>query len=212
MPGTNVYREPEKSVTFEEKIKRSVFIANVSVCHDEEEARNFLTFTASKYRDATHNCRAYVLSNGSEYYSDDGEPSGTAGRPILNAIKRSGLVNVIVIVTRYFGGIKLGVRGLIDAYGDTAEKALNMAGSVERVITSAFKISMGYNAVGNVTRLLESCGSLNLSWNYTENVNVICDVPVDFCERLSNELNELKARNIIFEWENENSFLEFNEK
>lgn len=196
----NAYSEPAQSVTYEEKIKRSVFIANVSVCHDEEEAKNFLGLIVSQHRDATHNCRAYVLNNGTEYSSDDGEPSGTAGRPILNAIKRSELVNVMVIVTRYFGGVKLGVRGLIDAYGETAQKALELAGKVERVMTKAIKISLSYGAVGNITRLLESLGALNSRWTYSENVSVIYDVPVDSCEMLSRELDELKARGIITEW------------
>ena len=201
MPGTNAFREPSSPSTYEEKIKRSLFIANVSPCHNENEAREFLTLIVSKYRDATHNCRAYVLSNGSEYSSDDGEPSGTAGRPILNAIKRSGLVNVIVVVTRYFGGVKLGVRGLIDAYGETAAKALELCGSIECVLTSAVKITLGYNTVGNVTRLLDSAGALNLKWNYTENVSVECDVPVDEAERLTGELDEMKARGLIEEFE-----------
>lgn len=201
MLGTNAYREPEKSSQYEEKIKRSVFIAEVHPCHDENEAREILSAVTSKYRDATHNCRAYILSDGSEYSSDDGEPSGTAGRPILNAIKHSGLVNVIVIVTRYYGGVKLGVRGLIDAYGDTATKALELCGSVERVITSAIRVSMGYNSVGNITRLLEGAGAVNLSWNYAENVSVICDVPENECERLAALLEEMKARGIIAEWE-----------
>ena len=151
MPGTSAYSEPAQPVTYEEKIKRSVFIANVSLCHDEGEARDFLTQIISQHRDATHNCRAYVLSNGTEYSSDDGEPSGTAGRPILNAIKHSELVNVIAVVTRYFGGVKLGVRGLIDAYGGTAAKALELAGKVERVMTRGFSVSLGYPAMGNVT-------------------------------------------------------------
>ena len=132
-----------------------MFIANVSVCHDEEEARAFLMQIVSQHRDATHNCRAYVLSSGTEYSSDDGEPSGTAGRPILNAIKHSELVNVIVVVTRYFGGVKLGVRGLIDAYGGAAAKALELAGRVERVMTRVFTVSLGYAAMGNVTRQLD---------------------------------------------------------
>ena len=201
MLGTNAYREPEKSSQYEEKIKRSVFIAEVHPCHDENEAREILSAVTSKYRDATHNCRAYVLADGSEYSSDDGEPSGTAGRPILNAIKHSGLVNVIVIVTRYYGGVKLGVRGLIDAYGDTATKALELCGSVERVITSAIRVSMGYNSVGNISRLLEGAGAVNLRWNYAENVSVICDVPENECERLAALLEEMKARGIIAEWE-----------
>ena len=201
MSGTNAYREPEKSSQYEEKIKRSVFIAEVHPCHDEQEARAILADVVSRYRDATHNCRAYVLADGSEYSSDDGEPSGTAGRPILNAIKHSGLVNVIVIVTRYYGGVKLGVRGLIDAYGDTATKALELCGSVERVLTSAVKIIMGYNSVGNISRLLEGARAVNLQWNYAESVSVICDVPENECERLAGVLEEMKARGIISEWE-----------
>ena len=191
--------EPESPATYEEKIKRSVFIANVFPCRDEEEARSILAQVTAKYRDATHNCRAYVLADGTEYSSDDGEPSGTAGKPILGAIKRSGLVNVMVIVTRYFGGVKLGVRGLIDAYGDTAMKALEVCGKVERVITSSFRISMGYNSVGNVTRLLEK--AVNLKWDYSENVKVFADVPESECDRVSRELEEMKARGIIEEWE-----------
>ena len=201
MLGTPAYKEPEKSSQYEEKIKRSVFIAEVHPCHDEQEAREILSAVTSKYRDATHNCRAYILSDGTEYSSDDGEPSGTAGRPILNAIKHSGLVNVIVIVTRYYGGVKLGVRGLIDAYGDTAMNALELCGSAERVATVTIRVAMSYNSVGNVTRLLEGAGAVNLQWNYAEGVSVLCDVPEDECERLADTLDELKARGIISEWE-----------
>ena len=191
------YSEPAQPVTYEEKIKRSVFIANVSVCRNEEEARSFLNAIASQHRDATHNCRAYILSDGTEYSSDDGEPSGTAGKPILNAIKRTGLVNVMVIVTRYFGGVKLGVRGLIDAYGDTAAKALELAGSVERVMTKSLAVSLDYPAMGNVTRLLEGAGAVNLLWTYGEGVKVTCEVPIDTYEHLVREFDELRARGII---------------
>ena len=201
MPGTSAYSEPAQPVTYEEKIKRSVFIANVSVCHDDEDARSFLNLIASQHRDATHNCRAYILSDGTEYSSDDGEPSGTAGRPILNAIKRSGLVNVMVIVTRYFGGVKLGVRGLIDAYGEVAAKALDLAGRVERVITKGVAVSLGYAAMGNITRLLEGAGASGLAWDYGENVSVKADVPVNAYDGLVRELGELAARGIITRWE-----------
>lgn len=207
MPGTNVYNEPEKSVIYEEKIKRSVFIANLEPCHDENQAKNFLTRVTSEHRDATHNCRAYIIGseNPREYFSDDGEPSGTAGRPILSAIKKSGLVNVMVIVTRYFGGVKLGTRGLIDAYGGTAEKALGMAGCVKKILTAPLKISPEYNSVGTVTRLLENCGALNLKWEYGEFVSVIADIPVILIENICRELEELKARKIIKNWEKINS-------
>lgn len=198
--SANSFNEPESSVTYEEKIKRSVFIANLEPCHNEDEAKNFQTRIISQHRDATHNCRAYIIGEN-EYFSDDGEPSGTAGRPILLAIKKSGLINVMVIVTRYFGGVKLGTRGLIDAYGGVAEKALNMAGTVERVITIALKISLEYASMGIFTRLLESYRAVDIIWNYGEKVNVIANIPADLCEKISSELDELKARKIIAGWE-----------
>ena len=194
------YLEPAQSVTYEEKIKRSIFIANLEPCHNENEARDFLTRITSQHRNATHNCRAYIIGE-TEYSSDDGEPSGTAGKPILNAIKRSGLVNVMVIVTRYFGGVKLGVRGLIDAYGMTAAKALELSGHVERVMTSSFRVVMGYSSMGTVTHILETFGASGLKWDYGECVNVNGEIPEDMTERFSRELEELKARAIIAEWE-----------
>ena len=200
----NVYSEPAKQVSYEEKIKRSVFVGNVGVCRTDDEAREFLAKIISQYRDATHNCRAYVLSNGTEYSSDDGEPSGTAGRPILNAIKHSGLVNVIVVVTRYFGGVKLGVRGLIEAYGETAAKALELAGIVERVMTKRVKVVLGYASMGNVTRLFENAGALGLVWDYGEEVSLTADIPLDGYDSLINELNELKSRGLIKTLEDNN--------
>ncbi len=193
----NAYLEPSKPVTYEEKIKRSVFIANLEACHNEDEAKSFLNRIISEHHNATHNCRAYIIGE-TEYSSDDGEPSGTAGRPILNAIKRSGLINVMVIVTRYYGGVKLGVRGLIDAYGGVADKALNMAGSVERVITCEFAISLEYASMGIISKLLDAYSP---SWKYDEAVSVTASVPVDDEERISRELEELKARKIIKSWE-----------
>ncbi|MBQ6774401.1 MAG: YigZ family protein [Synergistaceae bacterium] len=199
MLGTNVYNEPSRAAIYEEKIKRSVFIANLEPVHSEDEARDFLTRITSQHRDATHNCRAYIMGSSGEYeyFSDDGEPSGTAGRPILLAIKKSTLVNVMVIVTRYFGGVKLGTRGLIDAYGLTASKALELAGVTQRVMTQKIFISLDYASMGVITRLLESHNALNLSWDYKESVNVIADIPINYYESLSRELDELRARKII---------------
>ena len=187
---------PANPAVYEERIKRSFFIAELEPCNDEKEARDFLARVIAKHRDATHNCRAYII-DGVEYSSDDGEPSGTAGKPILNAIKHSGLVNVMVIVTRYFGGVKLGVRGLIDAYGGVAAKALELAGRTEKIKTYPIEISLEYNSMGAITKLLETFNAINLSWEYGENVNVKADVPENFFENLIRELEQLKARKII---------------
>ena len=93
------------------------------------------------------------------------------------------------------------MRGLIDAYGLTATKALELAGRVERVNTKPLRISLGYSAVGSVTRLLEGAGAMNLEWDYGESVNVAAEVPVSAVEYLSRELDELRARKIIAGWE-----------
>ena len=191
---------PEHPAVYEEKIKRSVFIASLEPCNDESEAKNFLSRVIAQHRDATHNCRAYIIE-GCEYFSDDGEPSGTAGRPILNAIKRSGLENVMVIVTRYFGGVKLGTRGLIDAYGGVAGKVLEMAGRAEKILTVPIKISLEYNSTGTLTKILEANGAINLSWDYGGIVNVKADIPADMSENLLRGLEELKAKKIIKSFE-----------
>ena len=103
-------------------------------------------------------------------------------------------MNVMVIVTRYYGGVKLGVRGLIDAYGGVADKALSMAGSVERVITCEFKVSLEYGSIGIISKLLDAYSP---EWEYGEAVSVNANVPVDDEERISRELEELRARKII---------------
>lgn len=113
------------------RIERSRFIGHCATAASESEARDFISDIRQQYADATHNCYAYRVGSGSEpltYYHDHGEPTGTAGKPILNAILQAGLHQTVVVVTRYFGGKKLGVRGLIDAYHQAAADVLSFAG------------------------------------------------------------------------------------
>ena len=193
---SNQYIEPKYPVTYEEKIKRSVFIANLAPCHNESEANNFLKKIISEHRDATHNCRAYII-NSQEYFSDDGEPSGTAGRPILLEIKKSGFSNLMLIVTRYFGGVKLGTRGLIDAYSGTAAKALNMAEPEIKIVTREFEISLEYSQLGLITHTLENYNSEIINRIYNENVVLSFRVPLDHCDAILKDLNEFQARGIL---------------
>lgn len=193
---SNQFTEPKYPVTYEEKIKRSVFIANLAPCHNESEANNFLKKIISEHRDATHNCRAYII-NSQEYFSDDGEPSGTAGRPILLEIKKSGFSNLMLIVTRYFGGVKLGTRGLIDAYSGTAAKALSLAQPELKILTREFTISLDYSQLGLVTHTLENYNSEIINRIYNENVILSFRVPLDYCDTILKELNEFQARGIL---------------
>ena len=194
MKSDSSFLIPANPAIYEEKIKRSIFIAELEICEDEKQARDFLARVISKHRDATHNCRAYVINN-IEYSSDDGEPSGTAGKPILGAIKKSGLMNVMIVVTRYFGGVKLGVRGLIDAYGGVAEKVLELAGSVLKIKTREIEFSFNYNDTGIINRLLEQNDARNIFYEYGENVSVKAEIPENFYEEFLEKIKKIKGVN-----------------
>lgn len=196
------YLEPAGPARTEERVRRSLFIGHLEPCHDEAEARDFLSRVQGAHRDATHNCWAYLLGPEpvSEYSSDAGEPSGTAGRPILSALRRGGMVNAMVVVTRYFGGVKLGVRGLIEAYGGVAAKVLEAATPVERLRTRPFTVSLPYPATGTVTRLLEDCGAVP-AWTWGEAAEVRAEVPLSRAPALSRALEELRARGTISAWD-----------
>ena len=195
------YTQPANPVTCELKVKRSVFIANLSTCLDVAGAKDFLAKIISQHKNATHNCRAYLLSNGDEYYSDDGEPSGTAGRPILNAIKHSQLVNVIVVVSRYFGGTKLGIKGLIDTYSSITAQALDLAGKTIAINTKHITLTLNYNSFREIKHSLESLGAINLSPHYGSYVLLNADIPVDNWSDFSHTLKALKAKGYIIDWE-----------
>ena len=116
----------ESEATFVEK--RSEFIGHVWRVESEEEARTHIEATKKKHYDARHNCWCYIIRGGAVRYSDDGEPQGTAGQPMLNVFQREGVENVCCVVTRYFGGILLGAGGLVRAYTQSAKDALDAAG------------------------------------------------------------------------------------
>jgi len=131
---TDRYRQPAAELSNEIKIEKSRFIASIKICISEEEAREKLKAVSEEHRQASHNCWAYRIGTEKvrEYFSDDGEPAGTAGKPILGALHMYDVTNTLLVVTRYFGGKKLGVRGLIEAYGTSASELLSMTGIVEK--------------------------------------------------------------------------------
>ncbi|TCL67343.1 putative YigZ family protein [Hydrogenispora ethanolica] len=128
-------------------VERSRFIGHCLEVADEAAAKDFVLQIRAEHAQANHNCYAYRIGNGAhplEYFNDHGEPSGTAGKPILGAIQRRNLTHVVVVVTRYFGGKKLGVRGLIEAYGQAATEVLNAAGTVTRIPCFDVCLTYGY--------------------------------------------------------------------
>jgi uncharacterized YigZ family protein len=148
----------ESRGTFREKASR--FIAVATPVSSEAEAKGRLESIRKSYHDANHHCFAYRLGPEGNVYriNDDGEPSGTAGRPIYGQIQSRGLSDLLVVVTRYFGGTKLGVPGLINAYRSAAEEALSKAVVVNKVLTDTMEASFDYPKMNDVMKILKEPG------------------------------------------------------
>ncbi|AUI71594.1 YigZ family protein [Companilactobacillus alimentarius] len=141
------YKTIAQTGSHEKDIKKSRFIAHIAQTNSEAEAKEFIQKIRTQESGATHNCTAYVVMENikTERMSDDGEPSGTAGSPILNVLQQQDLLNVTVVVTRYFGGIKLGAGGLIRAYSSTTAEAVKEIGLVENRIQQGFELTIPYH-------------------------------------------------------------------
>lgn len=156
------------------EINRSRFIAYVQRVENQEEAIQFVQEIKKKHWEATHNCSAYIAGEQDQFQKmdDDGEPSGTAGKPILEVIKRNQLKDTAIVVTRYFGGIKLGAGGLIRAYGKAASAGLESTGLVERILTRQHAFSFDYTHLGKIENGLQTRGIDIINIQYLEKVTL----------------------------------------
>ena len=170
------------------QVKKSKFIANIFQVNSKEEAEEKIKEVANKYKDAKHNCYAYVLENF-EKCSDDGEPSKTAGAPILEIIKKSKLQNVLIIVTRYFGGILLGTGGLVKAYQDASKKVIEEAEIIDKIKGIEYKIKIEYDKQKNVLYWIKK---LNIKVKNTKYENIIELTLESSIENKENLLNNIK--------------------
>lgn len=143
---TEPYLTIAQNTTYEQTIKKSRFICSIARVFSEEEAQQFIASIQAANKKATHNCFAYMIGDNDQIQreSDNGEPSGTAGIPILESLKLAKIHNVVAVVTRYFGGIKLGAGGLIRAYSNTTTEAIHQAGLVQRIKQAILKITVTY--------------------------------------------------------------------
>ncbi|MBQ7317360.1 MAG: YigZ family protein [Phascolarctobacterium sp.] len=135
-------------------IEKSRFICTLKKVHSEAEAQEFIKNIKKEFWDATHNCSAYVIDDMAQRSSDDGEPSGTAGLPMLEVLRKNKLTNTAAVVTRYFGGIKLGAGGLVRAYTNSVAEAVKGSGIAEKVLVSRFSFMYDLNAVGKILNIL----------------------------------------------------------
>ncbi|TSI07339.1 YigZ family protein [Lysinibacillus sp. BW-2-10] len=174
-------------------ISKSRFIGYVNRAETEEEALLFIESIKKKHPSATHNCSCYMVGEHDQIQkaNDDGEPSGTAGVPMLEVLKKQGLKDTVVVVTRYFGGIKLGGGGLIRAYGKATTEGIDAAKVVERKLHHVMKISIDYTWLGKVENEVRNSNYSLVEIQYAEGVDVLVEVLKDEEEAFTNWVTEL---------------------
>lgn len=184
------YKELYEGGTGEIVEKKSRFIATIEKIENEEQAQEFIARMRKKYYDARHNCFAYVAGKNHELQrcSDDGEPSGTAGRPMLDILMREDIHNIAVVVTRYFGGTLLGTGGLVHAYQKATQEGLADCIIIEKKQGMKLDIKTDYNGIGKLQYILANKGIETLNTEYTDRVIATVMVPVELKEELIDEI------------------------
>ncbi|MGG3798938.1 YigZ family protein [Metabacillus fastidiosus] len=186
-------------------IQKSRFICYVNRATTEEEAQNFINLIKKKHWDANHNCSAYLIgeTNNIQKANDDGEPSGTAGVPMLEVLKKRDLKDTVTVVTRYFGGIKLGAGGLIRAYGKSVSEGLNAIGIVERRLMRVIHVKIDYTWLGKVENELRSSPYTIKEIHYLDGVEVEVYVEEEQINQFTEWMIELtNGQSVINEGDN----------
>lgn len=186
------FRTIKEDGQVQEEIKKSRFICHAKRVYSEEEARDFITAIKKEHYKATHNCSAFIIGERSEIKrtSDDGEPSGTAGVPMLGVLENHNLTNVCVVVTRYFGGIKLGAGGLIRAYAGSVALAVKEIGIIEIKEQAGIAIQMSYTQYQEYSNFLKEHDLMELETNFTDQVDTMIYVDKEEKENIKTALVE----------------------
>ena len=192
MSPTVEFTSVAKEFRHEYIVDKSRFITTIYPCTTEEEAQAFIGRINKEFWDATHNCTAYALGPKQEQQrsSDNGEPSGTAGKPMLEVLKKTGITNVAVVVTRYFGGIKLGAGGLIRAYSHSVAETLRLAPKELHTTRTQLQATIDYSLYGAVERFVQD-QKLHYEANFGEHVTVTILVPPTDVEGIQKELQDM---------------------
>ena len=181
-------------------IEKSRFIATIAPVSTEEEAQAFIQRISKEFWDATHNCTAYAIGPRQEQQrsSDNGEPSGTAGKPMLEVLKKTAITSVAVVVTRYFGGIKLGASGLIRAYSHSVAKAVQEGPKLLIAPRQIVSLTIDYSYFGSVERQLQTLG-LPYQPSFTDTISLEIYVEPNFVSDLETTITNLTGGNLLWE-------------
>lgn len=190
------YSIPLTEIRREHVVVNSRFIATLAPAISVEEARTFIARLKKEFADASHNVPAYIIGGGNtvtEFCSDDGEPAGTSGKPALAVLRGSGLGDVVVVVTRYFGGTLLGTGGLVKAYTESTQMVVNAVGRGRRVAVHISLLAIPYNLLERLRLLVARTGGEILGEDFAEDVTLTLQFPVESMAGFQQELRELSA-------------------
>jgi uncharacterized YigZ family protein len=190
------YSIPLSEIRREHVVVNSRFIATLAPVFSIDEARAFVVRIKKEFSDASHNVPAYILGGGNtvtEYFSEDGEPSGTAGKPALAVLRGSGLGDVAVVITRYFGGTLLGTGGLVKAYTESTQMVVNAVGRGRRIPVHVVMLAIPYHLLERVRLLTTRQNGEILGEDFAADITMTVELPVDMFELFQKELRELSA-------------------
>ena len=196
---SKLYSIPLSEIRHEHVVVNSRFIATLAPAFTVEDARAFITRIKREFADASHNVPAYIIGGGNtvtEFCSDDGEPSGTSGKPALAVLRGSGLGDVAVVVTRYFGGTLLGTGGLVKAYTESTQLVVNAVGRGQRVPVYVTMVAIPYNLLERVRLMVGRNHGNVLDEDFGGDVTMTLQFPVDALDGFQGELRELSAGKI----------------
>lgn len=194
------YKTIKGEIKDEFEIEKSIFITNMKYVESEKEALSFIEKIKEKYKDANHNCHAYIINEKPEIkrYSDDGEPQGSAGLPMLSVLEKENLFNVVAIVTRYFGGKKLGKGGLVRAYTRGVSDCLDGNITCRKIFVES-KIIFDYNLLGIIENFLNEEKYIIIEKDFLENVRINLYIKKEDFEKFEKKLIDMTSSNIKIE-------------
>lgn len=196
------YLIPASTIRYEQVIKKSRFIAIIAHAPSKEAAQAVIESARQEFSDSRHVCFGFVAgqpgNTTQQEFSDDGEPGGTAGKPILNVLLHSDVGEIVVVVVRYFGGIKLGTGGLVRAYSSSAAEAMKLLPTITRVTYETLTMQIEYALEGNVRRLVEEYRGKISSTEFSELLTLSCEIPLDNAALLQQTIMDISKGSAMF--------------
>ena len=193
---------PAKKRTIEYVVKKSRFIAIAEPLNHQNDVKRLINEKRALYPGSNHVVSAFFVNDDRSIsgLSDDGEPHGTAGRPVYEVLKGSGLTDILITVTRYFGGTKLGTGGLVSAYGKSAKDVLEMVPVIEKIYTVKMKLILNYKIYDSVKKKLDGEGALNILEDFAAEIVLTADIPIEKRDEISSFILDVSRGEVVPEY------------